>query len=80
MFVDHLRHRVAKQHDILVKRFNLSLQLDPVDEVNRHRNMLATQSVEEGVLQELTFIIAHDIFRVQKLRELKVTTVDLTTL
>ena len=78
MFVNHLRHRVAKQHDILIERFDLALQFDPVDEINRHGNMLATQGVEKWVLQKLTFIIAHDIFRVQKLRELKVTTLDLT--
>ena len=78
MLINHLRHRVAKQHDILVERFNLTLKLDPVDEINRHRYMLATQGVEKWILQKLAFIIAHDIFRVQKLRELKVTTLDLT--
>jgi hypothetical protein len=36
--------------------------------------MLAAQSVEEGVLQQLTFVIAHDIFRVQELIELHLTT------
>ncbi len=78
MLVNHLRHRVAKQHDILVERFNLPLQFNTVDEVNRYRNMLATQGVEKWVLQKLTFIIAHDIFRVQKLRDPKVTTLALT--
>jgi hypothetical protein len=28
--------------------------------------MLAAQCVEKGILQKLTFVIAHDIFRVQK--------------
>jgi hypothetical protein len=28
--------------------------------------MFPAQSVEEGVLQQLTFVIAHDMFRVQK--------------
>jgi hypothetical protein len=28
--------------------------------------MLAAQGVEEGVLEELAFVIAHDILRVQK--------------
>jgi hypothetical protein len=31
--------------------------------------MLATQGVEKWILQKLAFIIAHDIFRVQKLIE-----------
>ena len=64
MFVNHLRHCIAQQHDILIKRFNLALQFDPVDEINRHRNMLATQGVEKWILQKLAFIVAHDIFRV----------------
>jgi hypothetical protein len=28
--------------------------------------MLTPQGVEEGVLQKLTFVVAHDILRVQK--------------
>jgi hypothetical protein len=66
VFVNHLRDGVAQQHDVLVERFDLALQLDAVDEVNRHWHMLTTQSVEEGVLQQLTFVvvIAHDILRV----------------
>ena len=80
MLVNHLSHGVAEQHNILVKRFDLALQFDPVDEINRNRHMLATQGIEKWVLQELTFIVAHDIFRVQKFRELKVTTLDLTTM
>ena len=70
MFVNHLCHRVAQQDHVLIERFNLALQFDTVDEVNRNRNMLATQGVEKWVLQELTFVIAHDIFRVQELRDL----------
>jgi hypothetical protein len=42
--------------------------------------MLATQGVEKWILQKLAFVIAHDIFRVQKLIELKVTTATLTFL
>ena len=80
MFVNHLRDCVTKQHDILVKRFDLALQLDPINEINRYRNMLATQGVEKWILQKLAFVIAHDIFRVQKLIELKVTTATLTFL
>ena len=74
MLVDHLGHRVAKQNYILIERFDLTLQFNPVDEINRNRHMLATQSVEKWVLQQLIFVVAHDIFRVQKLIELNVTT------
>jgi len=65
MLVDHLGDGVTQQHDVLIKRFDLSLQFDTVDQVNGHRYMLPAQSVEEGILQELAFII-HDIFRVRK--------------
>src|SRR4051794_32438080 len=50
VLVDHLRHRIAKQHHILVERLDVALQLDPVDEVDRNRNMLLAQQVQEGVL------------------------------
>jgi len=66
MFVNHLRHGIAKQNHVLIEGFDLPLQFDPIDEINRNRNMLATQGVEKWILQELAFIIAHDIFRVQK--------------
>jgi hypothetical protein len=36
VFVNHLRHGIAKQNHILVKGFNLSLQLDAVDQINGH--------------------------------------------
>jgi len=36
--------------------------------------MLATQCVEKWVLQKLTFVIAHDIFRVQEFVKLDDTT------
>ncbi len=65
MFVDHLSHCVSQKNHVLIKRFDLTLQFDAVDKVNRHRNMLSAQRVQEGVLQKLTFI-AHDILRVQK--------------
>ncbi len=74
MLVDHLGHRIAKQNYILIERLDLALQFDPVDEINRNRHMLATQGVEKWVLQQLTFVIAHDIFRVQELIELHLTT------
>src|SRR5688500_6310684 len=32
VLVDHLRHRIAQQHDVLVERLDLALQLDAVDQ------------------------------------------------
>ena len=64
MLVHHLGHRVAQQHNVLVKGFDLALELDTVDQINGHWHMLAAQSVEEGILQKLAFV-AHDILRVQ---------------
>ena len=66
MLVNHLSDSVAKQDHILVERFDLTLKLDAVDQINRNRNMLATHCVETWVLQKLAFVIAHDIFRVRK--------------
>ena len=74
MLVNHLRDGITQKDYILIERFNLPLQFNPVDEINRNRNMLATQGIEKRVLQELTFVIAHDIFRVQKLIRLEVNT------
>ena len=67
MLVNHLGDGVTKQDYILIEGFDLTLQFDPVDEVNRNRYMLATQGVEKWILQKLAFIDAHDMFRVQKL-------------
>ena len=66
VLVDHLGHGVAQQHNVLIERFDLALQLDAIDEIDGHRHVLATQGIEEGVLQKLTFVIAHDILRVQE--------------
>lgn len=74
MLVNHLGYRIAKQHNVLIEGFDLTLQFNPVDKINRNRNMLTTQGIEKRVLQELAFVIAHDIFRVQKLIELDLTT------
>ena len=65
MLVDHLCHCVAQQHYLLVKRFNLTLQLDAIYQIDGDRHVLAAQCVQERILQELTFI-AHDILRVRK--------------
>src|SRR6185295_16312086 len=58
VLVDHLRHGVLEEHDVLVEGFDLSLQLDAVDEVDRDRDMLLAQRVEERVLQQLA-LVAH---------------------
>ena len=67
MHVNHLGDGVTEQNYVLIEGFDLTLQFNPIDEINRNRNMLATQGVEKWILQKLAFIDAHDIFRVQKL-------------
>jgi hypothetical protein len=67
VLVNHLGDRVAKKNNVLVKRLNLTLQFDAVNEVNRHWHMFTAQGVKKRVLQELTFVvIAHDILRVSE--------------
>lgn len=65
MLVNHLSDGVAQQNDVLVKRFDLALELDAIDQVNGNWNMLATELVQERILQELAFVVTHDMFRVQ---------------
>ena len=50
VLVDHLGDGVLEQHDVLVEGFDVALQLDAIDQVDRNRNMLAAQRVEERVL------------------------------
>jgi hypothetical protein len=50
MLVDHLGNRVLEQNDVLVERLNLALQLYAINQINRNGDMLATKSIEEGVL------------------------------
>jgi hypothetical protein len=50
VLVDHLRDRVLQQHDVLVERLDLALQLDAVDEIDRDLHMLLAQRVQERVL------------------------------
>ena len=64
MLVDHLRHGVAQQNDILVEGLNLPLQLDAIDQIDRYGHMLKAQLVQKGILQELAFFVIHDIFSV----------------
>src|SRR5690606_28051142 len=56
VLVNHLRHGVLEQHDVLIERFDLALQLDAVDQVDRYGDVFASQRVEEGVLSKLPFI------------------------
>ena len=50
VLVDHLGDRVLEQHYILVERFDLPLQLDAIDKVNRYRDVFLTQCVQKRVL------------------------------
>ena len=50
VLVDHLRHGVLEQHDVLIEGFHLALQLDAVYQIDRHGDVFATQGVEKGVL------------------------------
>ena len=60
MLVDHLRQGVAQNNDVLVERFDLSLKLDAVDQIDRNGNMFLPQHVEERILQKLNLIAGHD--------------------
>src|SRR6185312_7167972 len=56
VLVHHLRHRVLEENHVLVERFDLPLELDPVHEVDRDGDMLLAQSIEERVLKQLPFV------------------------
>ena len=45
VFVDHLRHGISQQHDVLIKRFDLALQLDAIDQIDRYGNVLFAQRI-----------------------------------
>ena len=60
MLVDHLRHCIAQQYDVLVERLDLTLQFDAIDQINGHGYMLPAQDIQKRVLKKLAFI-AHDI-------------------
>ena len=64
VFVNHLGHCIAQQDHILIKRFNLSLQFDSVNQIDGNWDVLTTQCVQERILEKLAFI-AHDMLRVQ---------------
>ena len=50
VFVDHLGHRVAQQDHVLIKLVDLPLELDSVDQIDRHRDMFLAQRIQERVL------------------------------
>ncbi len=50
MLIDHLRHSVTQQDDVLVERLDIALQLDAIDEVDGNRHVLFAQRVQERVL------------------------------
>src|SRR5260221_14353195 len=56
VLVNHLRHGVLEEHDVLVERFDLSLELDAVHQVDRNRYVFLAQRVEEWVLQQLALV------------------------
>src|SRR5512140_2647072 len=58
VLVHHLRHGVLEEDHVLVERFDLPLELDAVDQVDRHRHMLLAQRIEERVLKQLA-LVAH---------------------
>ena len=55
VFVNHLAHGIAQKHDKLVERFDRSLQLDAIDQIDRDRNALTAQGIQKRILQRLTF-------------------------
>jgi hypothetical protein len=63
VLVDHLGHGVAQENDVLVEGFDVALQLDAIDEVDRDRHVFLAEKVQERVLEELAFV-AHDMLRV----------------
>src|SRR3954464_7354059 len=58
VLVHHLGHGVLEEDDVLVEGFDLALELDAVHQVDRDRNMLLAQRVEERILQQLA-LVAH---------------------
>ena len=47
--VDPLSDGVAQQHDVLIERLDLALQLDAVDEVDRDRDVFLSQKIEDRI-------------------------------
>jgi hypothetical protein len=45
VLINHLSHGVFKQHHVLVKGLDVALKLNAVDQINRDRDVLATQNI-----------------------------------
>ena len=50
MLVDHLRDSVLEEYNVLVKRLNLALQFDAIDEIDGDRYVFLAQNVQKRVL------------------------------
>src|SRR5690242_2083196 len=55
VLVHHLADAVLQQDHELVEGFDLTLQLDAVDQINRNRDFIPPERVQERLLQGLTF-------------------------
>jgi hypothetical protein len=56
VLVHHLRHGVFQQHDILIEGFDLALELDAIDQVDRDRDVFLAKRIQERVLEKLPFV------------------------
>jgi hypothetical protein len=54
MLVDHLANTVLQQDNKLIKRFDLTLQLNAIDKINGNGNAFLAKRIQEGFLQRLT--------------------------
>jgi hypothetical protein len=50
VLVDHLGDGITEQNHILVEGLDMSLELDPVDQVDGDRDVFLAQCVKEWVL------------------------------
>jgi hypothetical protein len=55
VLVNHLADGILEQDDELIEGFDLPLQLDAIDEVNRNGNALFAQGVQVRLLKGLAF-------------------------
>src|SRR5688572_108235 len=54
MLVDHLADAITQQHDELIERIDLPLQLDAIHEIDRDGHLLLAQRIQKRVLKRLT--------------------------
>src|SRR5215211_1645483 len=60
MLVDKLGKTIATQEDAkIIEPRDDPLEFDPVDEENRHGDLLLAHVVEKGVLEVLGFVLCH---------------------